>query len=669
MTRFQSSSDALRAVVLTLARWTRAGLLRYRRPLVVAVHLAAPVATSYAAFWLRFDGVIPARELWLWWSMLPWVLAIRAVLFVPFRLYEGLWRYSSMWDLRNLMAGVAGGSVAAYALVHRYFGYVDYPRSVFIIDALLLVFVLGGLRLVPRIYRDIVRSGNGKRVLIVGAGDMGEMIVRDMSNYRDYRPVGFLDNDRTKRGLRIHGVPVLGTLADLPRAIARTRPDEVLMAVAQRETALAQELVRVLRPFRVPITTVPPLRHLIDGKIAVSQIRQLSIEDLLARPPVGLDDRPVRELIEGRSIMVTGAGGSIGSELCRQIAAFRPSRLILFERYENSLYTIAHDLEDTFPDVRTELVIGDVTDEARLDAVLSRWQPRIILHAAAHKHVPLMEFNCCEAVKNNVMGTRMVAAAAQRHGIERFVLISTDKAVEPTSVMGATKRVAELTVQALAPFGGTRFTTVRFGNVLGSNGSVVPRFLKQIHAGGPVTVTHPEIERYFMLISEAVQLVLHAAALGEGDHIYVLDMGEQIKLVTLADNLIRLSGFGPDDIKIEFVGLRPGEKLSERLHADEEELTPSPVEKVLRVASRPRGADHLSVELDQLIRLAKLGEASAVVAALSRVVPSFTPDPALLRRNAEAEAHIASRRRMVAAAVGGRSGAWQDADDLPDTAR
>jgi FlaA1/EpsC-like NDP-sugar epimerase len=626
-------SDLFRDGVLVLAKATRGVLLRHRRPLVVITHLLVPAGTSYLAFWLRFDGDIPPHEVALWWRMLPWLVLIRAASFLPFRLFEGLWRYSSLWDLRNLVAGVTGGSIAFYVVVHGVFGLVEYPRSVFIIDSMLLVFVLGGLRLVPRAYRDIVRNGAGKRVLIFGAGDAGEMIVRDMMNYADYRPVGFLDDNTDKVGRRIHGVPVLGTLIDLPRAIARTKPDEVLVAVSHRETALVQELVRILRPFRVPITTVPPLRHLIDGKVAVSQIRNLSIEDLLARPPVGLDEGPVRRLIADKCVLVTGAGGSIGSELCHQIAALRPSRLILFERYENSLYTIANALEERAPGVGCELVIGDVTDERRLNAVFSRWQPRIVVHAAAHKHVPLMEHNCCEAVTNNVMGTRAVALAAQRHGVERFVLISSDKAVNPSSVMGVTKKVAELTVQALAPRGTTRFTTVRFGNVLGSNGSVVPRFLQQIRAGGPVTVTHPDMERYFMLISEAVQLVLHAAALGEGNHVYVLDMGGQIKLMALAQNLIRLSGFGPDDIGIQIVGLRPGEKLSEELTSSDEQIAPSIVEKVLRVthAHQPNAAELLT-ELDRLIRLATTGEAQAVIETLCHLVPSFTPDTALLDR-------------------------------------
>jgi FlaA1/EpsC-like NDP-sugar epimerase len=646
-------ADSMQATVLALAARSRRHLLHYRRAIVVLTHLSAPAATSYFAFWLRFDGAIPAREFALWYHTLPLLIGIRAVSFVPARLYEGLWRYTSVWDLKNLVLGVCGGTLVFYPLIHWYLGLVIYPRSVFIVDAMLLVLLLGGLRLLPRVYRDFIRHGRGKRILIFGAGDAGEMIVRDMLKDEIYHPVGFLDDDAGKIGRRIHGVRVLGTREDLPRTIALTRPDEVLVAVSRRDILLVQDLVRVLQPFKVPITTVPAMRHLIDGKVAVGQIRKLSIEDLLARPAIGLDDRPVQELIEGKCVMVTGAGGSIGSELCHQIAAFRPSRLLLFERYENSLYTITNELQARAPEVLCESIIGDVTDEGRLNAVLSTFRPTIILHAAAHKHVPLMEYNCCEAVKNNVVGTCRVAAAAERHGIERFILISSDKAVNPSSVMGATKRIAELAVQAVAARGVTKFTSVRFGNVLGSNGSVVPRFLQQIHDGGPVTVTHPEMQRYFMLISEAVQLVLHAAALGEGNYTYVLDMGEQVKLVDLAKNLIRLSGFIPDEeIKIEFIGLRPGEKLSEELTSEDELIELSPVEKVLRVTSPLTwSAAELEGELAVLTQLAWMADAQGVVDQMCRIVPSFQPDASLLRRIAVEPARVVKRGPRVAAVL------------------
>ena len=417
---------------------------------------------------------------------------------------------------------------------------------------------------------------------VFGAGDAGEMIVRDMrtKSSQPYRPIGFIDDDRAKVGLRIHGVPVLGTRHDLSAILERYKPHEVLIAIPRAEPAAMRAIVRSLEPFKIPIKTLPNLRDLIDGKVELAKIRSLSVEDLLVRAPVGLDIQPVKSLIAGRRVMVTGAGGSIGSELCRQIAGLKPATLVMFDRYENTLHDIRVELDDRKHAFGVIPVIGDVTDASRVNAVLAEHQPEIIFHAAAHKHVPLMEENPCEAVKNNVRGTRVLAQAADAHGVDRFIMISTDKAVNPTSVMGASKRVAELVVQAQAVGSGTSFSIVRFGNVLGSNGSVVPRFLDQIKKGGPVTVTHPDMRRFFMLIPEAVQLVLHAASQAESGATYVLEMGEQVKLLDMARDLIRLSGLIPeDDIKIEFTGLRPGEKLYEELVGADEEARPSAVEK------------------------------------------------------------------------------------------
>jgi FlaA1/EpsC-like NDP-sugar epimerase len=376
----------------------------------------------------------------------------------------------------------------------------------------------------------------------------------------------------------------------------------------------------------MPIRTLPNLRDLDQCGVAVTDIRDLSIEDLLTRVPVGLNSERIKDLVSGKRVLVTGAGGSIGSELSRQIAALEPEMLVLYERYENSLYAIANDLESYGS--RVTSVIGDVTDTRRLNAVFAEYRPSIVFHAAAHKHVPLMECNVCEAVKNNITGTRRVAQAAEKHGAQQFVLISSDKAVNPSSVMGATKRVAELILQDLANGDtATRFMTVRFGNVLGSNGSVVPRFLEQIRAGGPVTVTHPEMRRFFMLIPEAVQLVLHAAALGEGGALYVLDMGEQIKLLDMARNLIRLSGLVPEEeIPITFTGPRPGEKLYEELVEAGEMLEQSSVDKILRVRSNAASlVAFLSAHITRLEQLAEEGDSAAVLEQLSLVVPAFRP--------------------------------------------
>jgi FlaA1/EpsC-like NDP-sugar epimerase/lipopolysaccharide/colanic/teichoic acid biosynthesis glycosyltransferase len=604
-----------------------------RRSAIVVLHLALMALCNYAAFWLRFDGRIPEREMELLRQSLPWLLVIRGVMFVPFRLYGGLWRYAGIWDLRNIVAAVFLSSALFYVLIALVLEIAAYPRSVFIIDAVLLLVGTGGLRLVSRMVPR-APSKRGRRVLIYGAGDAGEMIARDMKRHDDYWPVGFVDDDPAKRGHRIHGVRVLGTRHDLAQIIEREQPEEILVAVPRADPATMRNLLQALRQFRVRLTTLPNLQDLVDGTAQVSQIRELSIQDLLARAPVGLELSRVTELIGGKRVMVTGAGGSIGSEICRQLAALQPSSLVLFERYENGLYTVTNDVVEKLGFARVHPVIGDVTDDVRLNCVMAQHRPQIIFHAAAHKHVPLMESNACEAVKNNVTGTRLLLEAAERYGIERFVLISTDKAVNPSSIMGATKRVAELMVQSMSQLQHSRFVAVRFGNVLGSSGSVVPRFLDQINNGGPVTVTHPDMRRYFMMIPEAVQLVLQAAAIGESGDLYVLDMGEQIPLVELARNLIRLAGFVPDEeVKITFTGVRPGEKLSESLASEDEALEPSKVEKVMRV--RSSGAVNpamLSYRVSELEDAAARGDANAVLQCLYDLLPTYEPVDADGRR-------------------------------------
>jgi FlaA1/EpsC-like NDP-sugar epimerase len=623
--------------------------LPWWRWLVIISHLQLVVVANYLAFWLRFDGQIPRRELTIFVQMLPWLLVIRGLIFIPFRLYAGLWRYTGIYDLRDMSAGIAVSTLVFYLLVHWGFGLLDYPRSVFVIDSMLLVFLLGGLRLARRIQREQRHNPRKKRVLVYGAGDAGEMVVRDMKKHVDYQPVGFIDDDIEKVGHRIHGVDVLGTREMLPSLIARERPDEVLVAIPGADPSAVRAIVRALEPYKLPIKTLPNLRDLLTGTVDMSQVRSLSIEDLLARAPVGLEAERVTQLIRGKRVLVTGAGGSIGSQLCKQIIDAEPEALVMFERYENSLYTVMNDLEQHAGRIRS--VIGDVTDARRLNGVISELRPDIIFHAAAHKHVPLMESNVCEAVKNNIAGSRRVAQAAGYYGVERCVLISSDKAVDPSSVMGATKRVAELIFQDMAlRFGSTRFVTVRFGNVLGSNGSVFPRFIQQIKAGGPVTVTHPEMRRYFMLISEAVTLVLHAAALGGKGALYVLEMGEQVKLVEMARNLIRLSGFVPDEeIPISFVGLRPGEKLSESLVSEDELLEPSPVAKVMRVRHRrPDEAVRIDAStLRALERSAQKGESSEVLRLISTLVPRFTPGAEPSTRGTSAASALTFDQRVA----------------------
>ena len=605
-------------------RW----VMTYRRQIAVMAHLVMAAASNYAAFLLRFDFTMPAEHVGPFLQTLPVLLVARGLAFWRFGLYQGLWRYASLSDLQRILGAVALSSAVMILWIIGPLGVLPYPRSVFVIDSLVLVFLLGGTRMARRFYREFSRLENEKRVLVYGAGDAGEMIVRDMKNNRYYGsdPIGFIDDDRAKVGRTIHGVRVLGTRDDLGRLLESHRPDEVLVAMPSAEPHQVRAVVRSLEQFKVPIKTLPNLRDVLEGKIEISQIRNLSPEDLMSREAITLDVEPVRRLVNGRRVLVTGAGGSIGSELVRQLARFGPARIVMVDRYENTLFEIANDLALNHPACAHESVIADVTDERRVDRVFEAHRPEVVFHAAAHKHVPLMEANPSEAVKNNVRGTRLVAEAAARWGTREFVLISTDKAVNPSSVMGTTKRLCEHVVRSLSGTSATRFVAVRFGNVLGSNGSVSTVFAEQIKRGGPVTVTHPEVRRYFMLIPEAVQLVLHAAAMTGDDVIYALEMGEQIRIQDFARNLIRLSGFVPDqEIAVQFTGLRPGEKLYEELSEEGERVEPSGVSKVMRVhPSLPVGGD-FAVRLRQLEAIAADGHDDDVVRLLSELVPTFRP--------------------------------------------
>lgn len=608
----------------------KAFLMKYRRILVVFAHLFFVSLSYYLSFLIRFDGVIPTIQFELFKSTLPILLLIQGFFFIPFRMYRGLWRYTGIWDLRNIIAG-AVSSISLFFLLEGIL-LKKIPWSIVTLHTFILIFFLGGIRLMRRIRRELGGAGESKKkILIFGAGDAGEMIVRDMKNNRfyNYEPVGFVDDDLSKVGQSIHGVRVLGSRKNLKTILESESPDEILIAMPKVGSSIIREVVCSLESFNLPIKTLPNLRDVIDGKVSINQIRNLQVEDLLDRAPVGLDSEPIENLIQGKRVMVTGAGGSIGSELCRQIASLKPKALLLFERHENSLYEIQNNLLDA--GISSSILyplVGDITDELRVRQVFEKYNPQLIFHAAAHKHVPLMEQNSCEAIKNNILGTQILAQAAADYQVDRFILISSDKAVNPSSVMGATKRIAEFLIEQTNQHSRTIFAAVRFGNVLGSNGSVVPRFLEQIKSGGPVTITHPEMKRYFMLIPEAVLLVLHAATLAKkGGEVFVLEMGEQIQLVNLAKNLIRLTGYVPEkEIPIQFIGLRPGEKLEEELIGSDEKVESSEVNFILRVkSSSATNSITLNKKIREILQYAIAGNDKLVIQLLCEMVPTYTP--------------------------------------------
>ncbi|HKY72742.1 MAG TPA: nucleoside-diphosphate sugar epimerase/dehydratase [Nitrospira sp.] len=625
----------MRQPLIQLFQWTvgRYGqwLQRYRSLLVVAIQLNLIVLANLSAFALRFDGEISPFYRGIFAQGLPVILGVFALAMFAFRIQQGLWRYVGLHDLGRILWASIASIAVSFVVLHGILGWLAYPRSVIILTGLLGGLYLAGIRLAVRWLREWLQvlSPSARRVLIVGAGHAGELLVRDMLSDRSYhyRPVGLIDDDPVKRRMRIHGVPVVGRIEDISTMAHGLVAHEIIIAIPSASNVLKQRILAAAAGCKVPIKVLPSVKQLLADPAAMRQLRPMSLEDLLQREPVQTDKQELHVLLEGKRVLVTGAGGSIGSELCRQIAQYRPALLVMFERYENGLHELDLELRAKFPLLKMVPVVGDATMPDRVNEVLTSTRPELLFHAAAHKHVPLMELNPKEAVRNNVLGTKTVAEAALSAGVERFVLISTDKAVNPTSVMGATKRLAEELIQSLNRTGQTKFTVVRFGNVLGSNGSVVPRFAEQIRQGGPVTVTHPDIKRFFMTIPEAVQLVLQASVMGHGEDVFVLDMGEQIKVADLAKNMIVLSGLVPDqDIQIVYTGLRPGEKLYEELFEDTEQVEPTSHRKIQR-AVRP-GAPSLKAIEQCLMRLEYvLGDADdeALMRWLQEAVPSYQP--------------------------------------------
>jgi FlaA1/EpsC-like NDP-sugar epimerase len=589
------------------------------------------------AFWLRFDGDIPeAHHIHLIWGLLAWVTS-KAIVFRLCGLDRGWWRFVSVDDVTRIGIGNAGGSAVAFAIL-RWVGPPGFPRSLYILDFAICFLATAGVRLFIRVIRESWQHGRSapavNRALIYGAGQAGQILLREIRGNRrlPYVPCGFIDDNSKMHGLRIHGSKVIGSGANLKQIVKKHRIDTVLIAMP---SASGSEMTRILRDCLdagVSYKTVPGLEEIIQNNGLASQIRDVAVEDLLGRNPVRLEEDQIRATLEGKVVMVTGAAGSIGSELCRQIARFHPAGIVGFEIAESPLFEIDREMCHAFPQVPFYPEIGSVQNRIRLDEVLRQYSPSVVYHAAAYKHVPLMETHVFEAIENNVIGTYNLAVAAAEHGVEDFVMISSDKAVRPTNVMGATKRIAELLLLALQN-GRTKFVAVRFGNVLGSNGSVIPIFKKQIAAGGPVTVTHPDMRRFFMTIPEACQLVLQAAVIGKGGQICVLDMGEPVKIVDLATNLILLSGLKPDDdIKIEFTGMRPGEKLYEELSTMLEDTVPTAHEKIRIFVGNGMPEGDMLAWLDYLREICQSRDTGRLVVALKEIVLDYSPSTHLLKR-------------------------------------
>ena len=608
----------------------------YRNRLIIVFVLTSLIIISslLLAYAVRFDFSIPSPYWSRIGSLLPAVLIIKLVVFRQFGCFKGWWRYVSMPDLVQIVKANFLGSfifVVYAVLVYRL---DQIPRSVLILDGIFCFLVIGGVRFVTRAFREHylpMQQGAGLRqtcALIVGAGDAGQLIAREIrSNPQlDIELIGFIDDDPIKRKGTFQGLTVLGSQIDLDRIVKKHGVDEIIIAIPSAAGKQIQKIVERCRESSVKFRILPGVGELIDGRVSIQQIRDVDLNDLLGREPIFLDEVQINHYLQGKRVLVTGAGGSIGSEICRQVARFDPQKLILFENAETPLFLIEQELSKQYPQLPIVPIIGDVRNRSRVNVIFDEQLPQVVFHAAAYKHVPMMEHNPAEAVNNNIQGTRLLADAADDIGVEKFVMISTDKAVRPTSVMGTTKRVAELYVQSLNNKSKTNFVTTRFGNVLGSNGSVIPTFKEQIEKGGPVTVTHSEVTRFFMTIPEATQLVLQAGSMGSGGEIYLFDMGEAVKIQFLAEELIRLSGLQPhEDIEIVYTGLRPGEKLYEELLLDDEGVLPTSHHKICIARSITPEHAELVAMIDDLIAAAKALDLPGIKVNLQLLVPEYTP--------------------------------------------
>ncbi|MVO98680.1 polysaccharide biosynthesis protein [Paenibacillus lutrae] len=615
-------------------------IFRRRKLTLVAVDMLIVALSIIGSYFIRFEGDVPEVYRTQAGIYIITALLITAGSFHFFKLYSRIWQYASVGELYSLIRASLVGGTVTYMVVYMVSG-LAIPLSVFVGAVQSSLFLTGGVRFAWRIFTDSYqrKKNHQHKALIIGAGDCGSIIAKELIQNQAaiITPVAFIDDDPRKQTFQIYGIPVLGDRNSIAQVVEKHEINDIIIAIPSASKRELSEIIEICKATKAKLKIIPILNDLISGKVSIKEIRDVEVEDLLGREPVKTDLQGIANYVENKTVLVTGAGGSIGSELCRQIAPFHPNKLLLLGHGENSIYNIEMELRSKFPELQLETLIADVQDRERIDHIFQRYQPQVIFHAAAHKHVPLMERNPSEAIKNNVFGTKNVAECADRYSAERFVLISTDKAVNPTSVMGTTKRIAEMLVQSLNATSTTVFAAVRFGNVLGSRGSVIPRFKQQIRSGGPVTVTHPDMIRYFMTIPEAVQLVIQAGAIAKGGEVFILDMGAPVKISDLARDLIRLSGFEPGvDIQIEYSGVRPGEKLFEELLTSEEGISSTKHNRIFIGKPTSLQRSYLEFEIKKLDKVMK-EEPRVICEVLQNIVPTFNSEQFKITETEEKE--------------------------------
>jgi FlaA1/EpsC-like NDP-sugar epimerase len=618
---------------------------------VLAIDILIIILSLYFSYLIRFEFSLPRDELVLLKSLIPLILCVKVFFFYFFGLYGGMWRYTSIDHLMNIIKAVLiSFLVITFILLFTSKRFIGYSRSVFLIDGCLTILFISGFRIMIRLYFERTSAGTSfkqaflsiwsflrrkakesKNLLIIGAGNCGAKIYKEIKEnyYLNYNVIGFLDADSEKIGKRIFGIPVLGNINEVNTVVRNIDVDEAIIAIPSATSIQMKKIIEYCQQSGVIFKTIPGMAELINGKVTVNAIREVSYQDLLGRDVVELDKIKIGSYLNGQSVMVTGAGGSIGSELCRQICRFKPRQIVLYERAESALYDIELELKKNFPTIELVPLLADVKDSDQLRKAFELFRPNTVFHAAAYKHVPLLEIHPWEAIRNNICGTNNLIEVSKEFDVGRFVFVSTDKAVRPTNVMGASKRISEMLIQGqnLCGLSTTRFITVRFGNVVGSVGSVIPLFKKQIKDGGPVTVTHPDMTRYFMTIPEASQLILQAGAMGKGGEIFILKMGTPIKIEDMAIDLIKLSGFEPEtEIKIEYIGLRPGEKLCEELVNKDEKVIPTIHKKIMVLKGVECDLTILDGHIGGLIRFAEIQDGNKIKMKLKEIVPDYKPE-------------------------------------------